>query len=101
MSRTLTTVALVSPGVPEKPRRGRKKKEVMTQIPSPHSQSDISQERALTIEQTAQYLGVGRPKVYDYLRDGLSSVKLSDGVRRVMLSSLIAWLKERETCGVV
>ncbi|GHO56710.1 hypothetical protein KSD_61700 [Ktedonobacter sp. SOSP1-85] len=101
MSRALIPVAPVSSSTSEKTRRGRKKKESATDVTPQQPPFDIGQERALTIEQTAQYLGVGRPKVYDYLRDGLPSVKLSDGVRRVMLSSLIAWLKELETRGVV
>lgn len=101
MPRTFTASATTLSHSSEAPRRGRKRKEETVQ-PVPHPPLlDLSQERALTIEQTAQYLGVGRPKVYDYLRDGLPSVKLSDGVRRVMLSSLIAWLKELETRGVV
>ncbi|EFH88801.1 helix-turn-helix domain-containing protein [Ktedonobacter racemifer] len=101
MPRTSTTTAPALSYSTEAPRRGRKRKEETVQPASPPPLLDLGQERALTIEQTAQYLGVGRPKVYDYLRDGLPSVKLSDGVRRVMLSSLIAWLKERETRGVV
>jgi excisionase family DNA binding protein len=100
MPRTSTTIAPALSYSAETPRRGRKRKEEVVQ-PAPPPLLDLGQERALTIEQTAQYLGVGRPKVYDYLRNGLPSVKLSDGVRRVMLSSLIAWLKELETRGVV
>lgn len=101
MPRTSTTIAPTLSSSAETPRRGRKRKEEVVQPAPPPPLLDLGQERALTIEQTAQYLGVGRPKVYDYLRDGLPSVKLSDGVRRVMLSSLIAWLKELETRGVV
>ncbi|GHO72848.1 hypothetical protein KSD_06190 [Ktedonobacter sp. SOSP1-85] len=101
MPRTLVPVVPVSSSASEKPRRGRKRKERVPDVTPIQPPFDLAQERALTIEQTAQYLGVGRPKVYDYLRDGLPSVKLSDGVRRVMLSSLIAWLKELETRGVV
>lgn len=101
MARTVTTPSPALPHSAEAPRRGRKRKETAAQPAPSMPLLDLSHERALTVEQTAEYLGVGRPKVYDYLRDGLPSVKLSDGVRRVMLSSLITWLKERETRGVV
>ena len=55
-----------------------------------------TQESLLSIADVAVQLGVCRQTVYNYIyREGMPSIKIR-GMRRVYLSSLHAWLKERE-----
>ena len=55
----------------------------------------------LTIEEVATILNVGRTTVYGFIaRDGLPVVPLSRrGKFRVMQSSLLRWIAEREVSG--
>jgi excisionase family DNA binding protein len=50
----------------------------------------------LSVADVAAQLGVCRQTVYNYIyHEGMPSIKVR-GMRRVYLSSLHAWLKERE-----
>jgi excisionase family DNA binding protein len=58
--------------------------------------SKPSLEALLTIEQTAEWLGLSKPTVYELIyNEGLPTVKLGKS-RRIILESLQQWVKERE-----
>jgi excisionase family DNA binding protein len=55
-----------------------------------------TQKLLLSVADVATHLGVSRQTVYNYIYfEGMPSIKVR-GMRRVFLSSLYAWLKERE-----
>jgi excisionase family DNA binding protein len=59
--------------------------------------SDLSAQKfLLSVADVAIHLGVCRQTVYNYIyHEGMPSIKVR-GMRRVYLSSLHTWLKERE-----
>ena len=55
-----------------------------------------TQKFLLSVADVAAHLGVCRQTVYSYIyHEGMPSIKVR-GMRRVRLSSLLDWLKERE-----
>jgi len=52
----------------------------------------------LTIAQVATTLGVGRSKVYTFIKqEGLPTISLGRGLTRVSVVSLEQWIQQRET----
>ena len=50
-------------------------------------------EQLLTVSDVARILGLSKVKVYDLLKNGLTSVKI-DGARRIQPAKLQTWIEQ-------